>query len=974
MTSAAPHGRRDTFAGALLVALFAVVFLWRPICEYGDGVFTPADFSRAYPLTRLPDAVGDPIAPNNPALISAWATSQSSLILSQRGLLHGELPAWNGFAGGGVPHLANPHTAVFSPFSWSFYVLDFGLAALITAFAKLFVVGFATFLFLRERRLTFAAALVGALTFMFAGHQVTTLFLPQSGTVFVLPAALYFVERIAREVERSIQAAREGLSRPRVLLRPAIGLALVLALGFFGGAIDTFIFCVATVCAYTVLRIGNILLRERGQAAAQRAVLAGLAHCACAAAAAVLISAIQALPYLEYMRNARGVGAPLAELAFPPWPLLVFPDLLGNPVTETALGLGVHSTSHANLAGAYVGALALFLAVFGCALARGSRTTWFFAGLAVLGLCLGFGVFGTLGLQALLPAQETPLVQRAQCLFALAIAVLAAVGVDRATSAGAVSTRVQALSLFIGAALAICFARAMGARVLTNALLDPAAGGDTALRELAAGAHMDLVLAVFVVGAGLFALVCALERSRVRAWLVLGLCAAVYAQSGGLFEHYNTVTPAREVYPRTPDINRRDGTVGIRAPIVLGDVDVPPMTSAVYGLRSFGVNDPLRVRRYDQLQQKLFAPSGEFSLVSNATRHGLRVFGIESVFDGDGWVDIDTAFGHLPLKRSTWGETDPVLPGAGVAQYFRTTVDGLQGVHFFWVTRGVPNAHDLSVTIDDLDTGTRHVGIVFAAGSIRPDGRAIVPCIVPFPAAAKVNGHALLLRITTTNAVPPQAAFAVGRRTDLDNVTTGWRATQGDSVLAGQLALDLHYALDAFELQDTVGPFRLYRFKGATKRFRTVGSASVVANDAESWARVLDASFDPATEVILEAAPQEWARTGAAADEEDARVEVLDDLNGHVRLVVKRKSPGFVVTPIAWFPGWKAKVNNREAQPLCADYAFTAVAVPEGESLVELEFQPKSLRNGIVLTLVGLLLLLIAFAYTLPSPPDEVCA
>jgi uncharacterized membrane protein YfhO len=85
-----------------------------------------------------------------------------------------------------------------------------------------------------------------------------------------------------------------------------------------------------------------------------------------------------------------------------------------------------------------------------------------------------------------------------------------------------------------------------------------------------------------------------------------------------------------------------------------------------------------------------------------------------------------------------------------------------------------------------------------------------------------------------------------------------------------------------------------------------------------------------------------------------------------VRLIVKRDTPGFVVTPISWYPGWKARVNNAPAQPLCANYAFTAVAVPAGESVVELEFAPKSVRNGLMLSIAGLLIVFVAFATTLP--------
>ncbi len=958
--SGAARGRRETFAGALVVALFALFFLRRPIAEVGDGVYGPHDFSQSFALTRVDDGA----EPANPALQHAWATHQTWLALSARHVAGGELPTWNGFNGGGIPHLANPHTAVFSPFSWSFHVFDLAWASLVAAFAKLFVVGFATFLFLREVRIAFAGALVGALVFMFSGAEITTLLLPQSSTVILLPFGLFLAERFARIVEASLEARPRGPVSGTRLVRVSIAFALVIAASFFGGALDTFLFCAAVVAAWIVARLSAIARRGAFDLPTRREIGFAALHLAGIAVAASLVCAIQALPYLEYAGNARVAPLVSSDYALPSWPLLLFPNLFGNPASANWFGPGFHAPDFMTFAAVASGALPIMLAVFGFSATRREQMGWFFAAVAIAGFCAGTGLLGHGLFQGLFPLQGEPEIQRAVVLFPFAIAVLAALAIDRVAAGGPVTGPFGALCTFAAAAAVVLFARGMAQRTLETALDDPRLVGDRVWHAVASSAHMDFVVGTFLLGIGLFALATTMRRGRPRALCLLAIAPVAYAQVGSVLEDFNPVTPDRYVLPRTDGVDRRDGTVGMRSSVVLGDVDVPPSVNALYGLRSLGVNDPFHVRRFDQLHEAMFVPRGEYGVVTRTTRHALEVFGVECVFAANGWPSVDTEFDGAPPPAGAQRETEALGPNSGVSQYFTPPADGIRALRFPWITSGVPNAHEYGVTVDDLDTGERLVGLVVTPWSVRPAGRAIVDCIVPFPRDAKVQGHALLLRVTSSSEARAGVSYAIGCRTDRYDLPSTWRATQGERVLEGQVDLDLSYGFDALRKVDRVGPFSLFQLEDASPRFRTVGSARVVADDGASWQSVLDPAFDARREVILESAPGELACRGSIADEAGAKVEVLDDLDGHARLIVKRKTAGFVVTPIAWYPGWRVKVNAAETRPLCANYAFTAVAVPAGESLVEFEYAPKSVRKGSILSIVGLLSLLVAFAFT----------
>ncbi len=77
-----------------------------------------------------------------------------------------------------------------------------------------------------------------------------------------------------------------------------------------------------------------------------------------------------------------------------------------------------------------------------------------------------------------------------------------------------------------------------------------------------------------------------------------------------------------------------------------------------------------------------------------------------------------------------------------------------------------------------------------------------------------------------------------------------------------------------------------------------------------------------------------------------------------VVISVDAKEKGILYLPDTFFPGWKALVNNQEAEILRANYAFRGVVVPKGMSSVQFLYQPESLATGAKLSIVGGILLL----------------
>ena len=82
-----------------------------------------------------------------------------------------------------------------------------------------------------------------------------------------------------------------------------------------------------------------------------------------------------------------------------------------------------------------------------------------------------------------------------------------------------------------------------------------------------------------------------------------------------------------------------------------------------------------------------------------------------------------------------------------------------------------------------------------------------------------------------------------------------------------------------------------------------------------------------------------------------------------MRLDVAATGPGFVVLTDQFYPGWQALVNGVPTPILRANYAFRAVRVPAGVSVVELEFRSTSLRVGALLSLVTMVVMSLGVAW-----------
>lgn len=149
------------------------------------------------------------------------------------------------------------------------------------------------------------------------------------------------------------------------------------------------------------------------------------------------------------------------------------------------------------------------------------------------------------------------------------------------------------------------------------------------------------------------------------------------------------------------------------------------------------------------------------------------------------------------------------------------------------------------------------------------------------------------------------------------------------------------------------GEVKVYRNRTALSRAYLVPGFRLTSGTRERLELLVDPSFDPRHEVLLEADPGPMGGVGRPV----GSVRVKSYAPEEVQLEVEGSQGGMLVLSDTYYPGWRAFVDGEERPIFQANHVFRAVPVQAGTREVIFRYEPDSFRNGLWLSVLSLAVL-----------------
>lgn len=139
---------------------------------------------------------------------------------------------------------------------------------------------------------------------------------------------------------------------------------------------------------------------------------------------------------------------------------------------------------------------------------------------------------------------------------------------------------------------------------------------------------------------------------------------------------------------------------------------------------------------------------------------------------------------------------------------------------------------------------------------------------------------------------------------------------------------------------------------------------TAVREDADPASIVMSMDFEPSRKVVISGAEIPEQLSGEAGEEGDfGKVVLTDYAPQEIKAKVNAKVPGYVVFSELYYPGWRAKTDEKPADILRADAALRAVLVDAGEHTVTLQAKISHQSALLLCYVLGLILFLAAAIY-----------
>ncbi len=409
--------KRTDFAALVFFLVLAVLF-FAPVL-FGNATLVSFDNLYRFPPWSASAQAQGVTQAYNPLLDDLILENYAWKNFIRESIRAGEIPLWNPYILAGQPFLAAGQNASLYPLGIVFYILPLARAYAIFAVLHYWLAACAMYFLARVLGLRAFASVVSGIIYAFSGFMVVSVVFPMVVSAATwLPAILACVELALREQEQRVETGDWRLARQLFF---SLCAAILIGVQFLAGHVEMSYYILLVLTFYAAWRILGTTLSLYARMINWRALVRASAVMLGIVTLGFALAAIQIIPLYELVRANFREGSvsysDVAGWALPTRQILTFfiPDFFGNPTHHAYFDIYDFLWKHAPQgtifwgvknyveAGAYVGILALVLAVLGVvsrvqssSATEGSaffirRSSLFFSTLAILSLLFAFG-------------------------------------------------------------------------------------------------------------------------------------------------------------------------------------------------------------------------------------------------------------------------------------------------------------------------------------------------------------------------------------------------------------------------------------------------------------------------------------------------------------------------------------------------------------------------------------------------------
>jgi len=158
---------------------------------------------------------------------------------------------------------------------------------------------------------------------------------------------------------------------------------------------------------------------------------------------------------------------------------------------------------------------------------------------------------------------------------------------------------------------------------------------------------------------------------------------------------------------------------------------------------------------------------------------------------------------------------------------------------------------------------------------------------------------------------------------------------------------------------------RFYENHRALPRFFLVRRLRRVANMEEGLRLMASPEFDPLQAAVVEG-NLDYEGSGGLAHLKP--VKIIAYAPSEVQVETEAAEPAFLVTSETFYPGWKASIDGRQAPLFLTNVAFRGMPVPAGRHRIAMRYEPRTLRLGMMVSLIGWVALALGLRIRRPAP------